>query len=144
MTGFNSWHGSTLENPKGWDKNGNDRRFKVDMAGIAFNAVLTPRFTGPRYGYHETDIVEQTGVVELVRDGTRDTGTDGDLVRTGPTCPRLARDVLPSACSFLFLPQIACAAHVSHRRDRTCGSVLTRPPLGDDEPLTVAISRPRC
>ena len=68
VTGFNSWHGSTLENPKGWDKNGDARRFKVDMAGIAFNAVMAPRFTGPRYGYHETDIVEQTGVVELVRD----------------------------------------------------------------------------
>ena len=117
VTGFNSWHGSTLENPKGWDKNGNDRRFKVDMAGIAFNAVLTPRFTGPRYGYHETDIVEQTGVVELVRDGTRDTGTDGDLVRTGPTCPRLARDVLPSILGVLVFTtdRMCCARFTSAR-----------------------------
>lgn len=35
------------------------------MAGIAFSAVLAPRFTGPRYGFHETDIVEQTGVVDV-------------------------------------------------------------------------------
>eukprot|EP00041_Stephanoeca_diplocostata_P013683 m.241866 g.241866 ORF g.241866 m.241866 type:complete len:442 (+) comp19428_c0_seq1:319-1644(+) len=65
VVGFNAWHGSKLNAPRGWDKNGAPRRFKVDMAGIAFSAVLAPRFTGPRYGFHETDIVEQTGVVHL-------------------------------------------------------------------------------
>lgn len=65
VTGFNSWHGSDPTKPKGWDKNGADRRFKMDMAGIAFNAMMVPYFTGPRYGYHETDIIEQTGVKNI-------------------------------------------------------------------------------
>eukprot|EP00039_Didymoeca_costata_P010425 m.140190 g.140190 ORF g.140190 m.140190 type:complete len:194 (-) comp14821_c0_seq2:1428-2009(-) len=65
VVGFNIWHGSDPKKPRGWDKNGADRKFKGDMAGIAFNAVLDPHFTGPRYGYHETNIVEQTGVKYL-------------------------------------------------------------------------------
>jgi hypothetical protein len=35
------------------------------MAGLAVAAVLDARFTGPQYGYHETDIVEATGVKDL-------------------------------------------------------------------------------
>jgi hypothetical protein len=35
------------------------------MAGLAVSAVLDARFTGPQYGYHETDIVEATGVLNL-------------------------------------------------------------------------------
>ena len=62
VVGFNIWHGSDPAKPRGWDKNGANRRFKTDMAGIAFNPVLAPRFTGPQYGYHETNIIETTGV----------------------------------------------------------------------------------
>lgn len=65
VVGFNAWHGSKLNNPQRWDKNGAPRRFKVDMAGIAFSTIVAPTFTGPRYGFHETDIVEQTGVLHL-------------------------------------------------------------------------------
>lgn len=66
VVGFNIWHGSDPKKPRGmyqkeetknthysfmclivgWDKNGADRKFKGDMAGIAFNAVLDPHFTG--------------------------------------------------------------------------------------------------
>ena len=42
------WHGSDPSSPKGWDKNGADRRFKTDMAGLAVAAVLDARFTGPK------------------------------------------------------------------------------------------------
>mmetsp|Transcript_3610 Transcript_3610/g.8959 ORF Transcript_3610/g.8959 Transcript_3610/m.8959 type:complete len:427 (-) Transcript_3610:102-1382(-) len=62
LTGFNVWHGSDPVSPRGWDKVGAARKFPGDMAGLAFNAVMQPKFTGPRYGFHETDIVEQTGV----------------------------------------------------------------------------------
>ena len=46
VVGFNVWHGSDPSNPRGWDKNGADRRFKTDMAGLAVAAVLDARFTG--------------------------------------------------------------------------------------------------
>ena len=48
LTGFNIWHGSDSDNPRGWDKVGSDRKFPGDMAGLAFSAVLQPKFTGPR------------------------------------------------------------------------------------------------
>ena len=32
VVGFNIWHGSDPSKPRGWDKNGADRRFKTDMA----------------------------------------------------------------------------------------------------------------
>eukprot|EP00040_Diaphanoeca_grandis_P033923 m.208633 g.208633 ORF g.208633 m.208633 type:complete len:431 (+) comp33016_c0_seq2:252-1544(+) len=88
VVGFNVWHGSDPKNPKGWDKNGAGRRFKGDMAGLAFNAALTPHFTGPRYGYHETNIVEQTGVVELQQiEGS--TGVHAHHIHNGPANGRL-------------------------------------------------------
>lgn len=65
VVGFNIWHGSDPKFPTGWDKAGAPRKYKADMAGIAFNAVLAPKFTGPRYGYHETNIIEQTNVHHL-------------------------------------------------------------------------------
>ena len=48
-------------------------RFPGDMAGLAFSAVMQPHFTGPQYGFHETDIIEQCGVKSVGQiEGTTD------------------------------------------------------------------------
>lgn len=42
------------------------------MAGLAFSAVMQPLFSGPRYGFHETDIIEQTGAQSVAQiEGTQ-------------------------------------------------------------------------